>query len=76
MSRLVTNLITSSVKYSCESTASEDISSALGVFDYYCSAARALVTPGGITESGRLDTDMVDDMARANADIACSITDS
>ncbi|KAK7743721.1 hypothetical protein SLS62_010500 [Diatrype stigma] len=51
MSRRLTNLITSSVKYSCDSTASEDISSAIEVFDYYCSAANALVTPADITES-------------------------
>ena len=52
MSRLVTNKITSDVKYSCGKTASEDISSAIEVFDYFCSAAQALVTPEGVIQSG------------------------
>jgi hypothetical protein len=39
------------VKYYCDSTAIEDIASAIGVFDFYCSAARADVTAIGITES-------------------------
>ena len=56
MSRLVTNKITSDVKYSCGKTASEDISSAIEVFDYFCSAAQAQVTPEGIVESGESGT--------------------
>ncbi|KAI1338890.1 hypothetical protein F5Y15DRAFT_416652 [Xylariaceae sp. FL0016] len=51
MSSLVSSLVVSGVKYSCESTASEDVTSALGVIDIYCSAAKALTTPSGITES-------------------------
>ncbi|RYP58643.1 hypothetical protein DL769_008860 [Monosporascus sp. CRB-8-3] len=51
ISRIVSNAITSSVRDSCASTATEDISSALEVFDYYCSAAKAEVTPEGVTES-------------------------
>ena len=57
MSRFVTNQITSDVKYSCGKTASEDISSAMEVFDYYCSAAQALVTPEGVIESGMSHAD-------------------
>jgi hypothetical protein len=44
--------ITSSVKYNCGSTASADITSALAVLDYYCSAGKGLVTPAGVTASG------------------------
>ncbi|KAK9769695.1 hypothetical protein SCAR479_13633 [Seiridium cardinale] len=51
MPSVVSSAITSDVKYSCSSTASEDISSALSVWNYYCSAAKALVTPAGVTES-------------------------
>lgn len=51
MSGFVSNDLNSDVKYYCDSTASEDVSSALEVFDLYCSAAKALVTPAGITES-------------------------
>ncbi|RYP88158.1 hypothetical protein DL770_004663 [Monosporascus sp. CRB-9-2] len=46
----VSSVITSDVQYWCESTATEDISSALQVFDYYCSAARAEVSPQGVTD--------------------------
>jgi hypothetical protein len=38
-SRFVSSVLTSEVKWSCSSTASEDISSAVAVLDYYCSAA-------------------------------------
>jgi hypothetical protein len=40
VSGLVSTSITSSVKYYCSSTATEDIASALSVFGFYCSAAR------------------------------------
>ncbi|KAI1374422.1 hypothetical protein F4677DRAFT_167030 [Hypoxylon crocopeplum] len=51
MSGYVSNEVTSDVKYSCDSTATEDVSSALRVFDLYCSAAKGLTTPAGVTES-------------------------
>ncbi|RYP29378.1 hypothetical protein DL766_005396 [Monosporascus sp. MC13-8B] len=51
ISRIVSSVITSRVRLSCGSTATEDITSALEVLDYYCSAAKAEVTPGGVTES-------------------------
>ncbi|KAI1141685.1 hypothetical protein F5Y05DRAFT_270269 [Hypoxylon sp. FL0543] len=51
MSDYVSNEINSDVKYSCDSTATEDISSALDVFELYCSAAKGLATPAGVTES-------------------------
>ncbi|KAK9415837.1 hypothetical protein SUNI508_10137 [Seiridium unicorne] len=51
MPSVVSSAITSDVKDSCSSTASEDISSALSVWNYYCSAVKALVTPAGVTES-------------------------
>ncbi|KAI1504755.1 hypothetical protein F5X99DRAFT_432521 [Biscogniauxia marginata] len=51
MTSLVTSMITSDAKFYCDSTASEDVSSALSVYDVYCSAARGQVTPSGVTES-------------------------
>ncbi|KAI0378944.1 hypothetical protein F5Y04DRAFT_260694 [Hypomontagnella monticulosa] len=51
MPGLVSSIVSSDVKYSCDSTATEDVSSAMQVFDLYCSAAKALATPAGITES-------------------------
>ncbi|KAJ9151171.1 TPR/MLP1/MLP2-like protein [Pleurostoma richardsiae] len=51
MSGSISNSVTSNVKYSCSSTASEDITSALSVFDFYCQAARAEVTAAGVTDS-------------------------
>ncbi|RYP15572.1 hypothetical protein DL765_005610 [Monosporascus sp. GIB2] len=51
VSRIVSSAVTSRVRVSCGSTATEDVTSALEVLDYYCSAAKAEVTPGGITES-------------------------
>lgn len=45
--------ITSQVKGYCGSTASADITSALAMFDIYCSAGKGLVTPEGITASGK-----------------------
>ncbi|KAK3945530.1 hypothetical protein QBC46DRAFT_93872 [Diplogelasinospora grovesii] len=43
--------ITSSVKWECASTATDDISSAVAVYNFYCSAAKAQVTAGGVTAS-------------------------
>ncbi|KAK3998371.1 hypothetical protein QBC44DRAFT_3592 [Cladorrhinum sp. PSN332] len=43
--------LTSSVKYSCSSTATEDISSAVAVWDLYCSAAGGKLTAAGVTAS-------------------------
>ncbi|GKT51022.1 uncharacterized protein ColSpa_11203 [Colletotrichum spaethianum] len=40
VTNLVTSALTSDVKYYCSSTASEDVSSALAVMDFYCKAAR------------------------------------
>ncbi|KAI2617750.1 hypothetical protein GGR54DRAFT_193202 [Hypoxylon sp. NC1633] len=51
MSGYVSSEIVSDVKYSCATTASEDISSATAVFELYCSAAKGLATPAGVTES-------------------------
>ncbi|KAI0164005.1 hypothetical protein GGR57DRAFT_272348 [Xylariaceae sp. FL1272] len=51
MTRRISTEITSDVKYYCDSTASDAISSALAVYDLYCSAAKAETTLGGITES-------------------------
>jgi len=47
----LTSSITSNVKYSCASTATEDVASAIAVFDFYCSAARAEVVAAGVTDS-------------------------
>lgn len=48
---MISNIITSSVKYSCSSTATDDVSSAMEVYNFYCSAARAETTPTGVTVS-------------------------
>ena len=45
--------IASLVGQYCDSTASEDISSALSVFAYYCSAGHGKVSPTGVTASGK-----------------------
>ncbi|KFX96463.1 hypothetical protein V490_03347 [Pseudogymnoascus sp. VKM F-3557] len=47
----VSKILTDSVKYSCSETASEDIASAISVYNAYCSAAKGLSTPTGITVS-------------------------
>ncbi|KAI1420366.1 hypothetical protein F5Y12DRAFT_791726 [Xylaria sp. FL1777] len=47
----ISSLITSDARYYCDSTAADDISSALNVWDIYCSAAKGLTTPAGITET-------------------------
>ncbi|KAI0449209.1 hypothetical protein F5B21DRAFT_520558 [Xylaria acuta] len=50
MTASISSSITSDVRYYCNSAA-DDISSALDVWDLYCSAAKGLTTPAGITES-------------------------
>ncbi|KFY68647.1 hypothetical protein V496_00913 [Pseudogymnoascus sp. VKM F-4515 (FW-2607)] len=47
----VSKILTDSVKYECSETATDDISSAMAVYNAYCSAARGLTTPTGITAS-------------------------
>lgn len=47
----ISSIVRSSVKYGCGGVATDDITSALSVFDFYCSAAKAQVTPAGITNS-------------------------
>ncbi|KAI1490516.1 hypothetical protein F5X96DRAFT_679049 [Biscogniauxia mediterranea] len=51
MSKVITSIITSDVKVYCDALASEDVTSALSVYDIYCSAAKGLVTPSGVTQS-------------------------
>ncbi|KAH6842919.1 hypothetical protein B0I37DRAFT_418063 [Chaetomium sp. MPI-CAGE-AT-0009] len=51
MTMEVLKVITSSVKWECSSTATEDVSSAVAVFNYYCSAAEAKVTAAGVSNS-------------------------
>ncbi|KAI5918145.1 hypothetical protein F4810DRAFT_603256 [Camillea tinctor] len=51
MSKVITSIITSDVKVYCDDLASEDVTSALSVYEIYCSAAKGLVTPAGVTES-------------------------
>jgi uncharacterized protein YneF (UPF0154 family) len=43
MYRSVSSILTSSVKYECDNTATDDLSSAMEVLEYYCSAAESLV---------------------------------
>ncbi|CAG8950149.1 hypothetical protein HYFRA_00008384 [Hymenoscyphus fraxineus] len=50
-SAALTAAFMSEVKSYCGNTASADIQSALGVFDFYCSAGKGLVTPQGVTAS-------------------------
>ncbi|KAI0441377.1 hypothetical protein F4803DRAFT_523581 [Xylaria telfairii] len=50
MTASISSSITSDARYYCNSKA-DDISSALNVWDIYCSAAKGLTTPAGITES-------------------------
>ncbi|OBT61189.1 hypothetical protein VE03_09432 [Pseudogymnoascus sp. 23342-1-I1] len=47
----VSKILTDSVKYECSETATEDITSAMEVYNAYCSAAKGLTTPTGITAS-------------------------
>lgn len=53
MASIATSRISSSVKFRCDSTATDDVSSAIDVWDFYCSAANDEVTASGVTESGR-----------------------
>ncbi|KAI0533423.1 hypothetical protein GGR58DRAFT_521577 [Xylaria digitata] len=50
MTGTISSLITSDARYYC-SSAADDISSALDVWNLYCSAAKDLTTPAGITET-------------------------
>ncbi|KAI0545016.1 hypothetical protein F4679DRAFT_588945 [Xylaria curta] len=50
MTASISSSITSDVREGCNSAA-DAISSALGVWNIYCSAAKGLTTPAGITES-------------------------
>ncbi|KAI0182785.1 hypothetical protein EV127DRAFT_354119 [Xylaria flabelliformis] len=50
MTASISSSITSDVRENCNSAA-DAISSALGVWNIYCSAAKGLTTPAGITES-------------------------
>ncbi|KAE9380440.1 hypothetical protein N431DRAFT_395306 [Stipitochalara longipes BDJ] len=50
-SQALTSAIISQAKEQCGTTADSDVSSALGVFAYYCSAGKGLVTPTGVTAS-------------------------
>ncbi|KAI1145469.1 hypothetical protein F4825DRAFT_467311 [Nemania diffusa] len=50
MTGTISSMITSDARYYCSSRA-DDISSAIDVWDLYCSAAKGLTTPAGITET-------------------------
>ncbi|KAI0808564.1 hypothetical protein GGR55DRAFT_651910 [Xylaria sp. FL0064] len=45
----ISSSITSDARYYCDTTAADDISSALAVWDLYCSAAKGLTTPASVT---------------------------
>jgi len=49
--QFLTSAIASNVKVYCGTTANEDVTSALGVFSYYCDAGKGLVKPS-VTASG------------------------
>ncbi|KAI0405054.1 hypothetical protein F4802DRAFT_195416 [Xylaria palmicola] len=51
MTGSISSLISSSIRNWCATTAVDDISSALDVYKLYCSAAKGLTVPAGITES-------------------------
>jgi hypothetical protein len=51
-SAAVSSSLVSWVEYECSSTASADITSAVGVFNFYCSAAAGEVIATGVTASG------------------------
>lgn len=55
-SQYVTSGIMGDVKGKCGTTDTADISSALAVFDYYCSAGRGSATPKGVTVTGELSS--------------------
>lgn len=50
---IASRVITESVKHSCDTTATEDISSAIAVYERYCKAARGEIKPDGITAAGK-----------------------
>ncbi|KFY41720.1 hypothetical protein V494_02826 [Pseudogymnoascus sp. VKM F-4513 (FW-928)] len=47
----VSKILTDSVRDECAETATEDVASAMGVYNAYCSAAKGLSTPTGIIAS-------------------------
>lgn len=49
----MSRILVSSVKYYCGSDANADVTSAIAVFDYYCSAGKGLVTPEGVKAAGK-----------------------
>lgn len=49
----ISRYLSSQVKDFCDSTASEDVSSGIALLNFYCSAGEGLVTPTGITNSGK-----------------------
>jgi hypothetical protein len=51
-SQALNSAIISQISENCGTTATEDVTSALGVFAFYCSAGKGLVTPSGVTASG------------------------
>jgi hypothetical protein len=50
----IVSSITYQVAENCGKTASEDVTSALALFAEYCSAGKGLVTPKGVTASGKI----------------------
>lgn len=50
----ISQSIVSEVTEECGTTASADVSSAIVVLDSYCSAGNGLITPSGITVSGKI----------------------
>jgi hypothetical protein len=57
-SQAMSSQIASQIGENCGTTATDDVSSALGVFAYYCSAGKGLVTPKGVTASGKSFTSL------------------
>jgi hypothetical protein len=55
-SQAINTAIISQVNENCGTTATEDVTSALGVFAYYCSAGKGVVVPSGVTASGEPHT--------------------
>ncbi|KAK0617425.1 hypothetical protein B0T14DRAFT_403750, partial [Immersiella caudata] len=51
MTKDILSSISSNVRNSCDSTATDDISSAVGLYNLYCSAALSLTVPTGISTS-------------------------
>lgn len=52
-SQSIASGLVTDVEENCGTTATEDISSALEVLAYYCSAGKGLVTPAGVSASGK-----------------------